>query len=154
MISHFCFLTFNLTKNIPCHGQYMKNFLASKGYLPWRIELYLFLCYSCQVCMVLSKVSCKIESSFVLEIISKSNLSQTISVRSSNLFLRELMLIWPIITWLEFFNLTFCNTLFVLFASLEVFLFRMLLDEIHSQFFVFNNWQYVCSIFPCVWASK
>ena len=47
-------------KRILYHGQYMKKLLISKGYLPWRIELYLLLCYSCQACMVLSKISCKI----------------------------------------------------------------------------------------------
>ena len=138
----------------------MKNLLISKGYLPWRIELYLLLCYSCQTCMVLRKISCKMERlgnkepSFISETISKSTLSQTISVRSSNFFFRELILIWPIITLFEFFNLRFFNTLFSLFASFEVFVFRMLLFEIDSQFFVFNNWECVCSIFLCVWASK
>ena len=37
------------------------NLLTSKRYLPWRIELYLTLCYSCQVCMFLGNISCKIE---------------------------------------------------------------------------------------------
>ena len=48
-------------RSILCHGQYLKNLLISKGYLSWRIGLYLLLSYFCQVCMVLSKTSCKIE---------------------------------------------------------------------------------------------
>ena len=44
--------------------------------------------------------------------------------------------------------------LFSLFASLDVFVFRMLLVGIDSQFFAFDNLEYVGSIFPRVWASK
>ena len=87
---------------------------------------------------------------FASGITSKSNLSQTISVRSSNLFLREMMLVLPIITFSEFFNLKFFNTLFSLFALLDVFVFIMLLVDIGSQFFAFDNLEYVGSIFSCV----
>ena len=39
-------------------------------------------------------------------------------------------------------------------ASLDVFVFRMLLVEIDSRLFAFNNCEYVGSIFSCVWTSK
>lgn len=39
-------------------------------------------------------------------------------------------------------------------ASLDVFVFRMLLVEIDSQLFASNNCEYVGSIFSYVWTSK
>ena len=42
-------------------------------------------------------------------------------------------------TLFEFFYFKFFNMLFSLVGSLEVFVFRVPLVEIDSQFFVFNN---------------
>ena len=143
-------------RDILCHGQYLKNLLISKGYLSWGIGLYLILSYFCQVCMVLSKMSCKIERlGMKNRVLSRKSLVNQLYLQPfqwevQTLFFRELMLIWPIIILFEFFNLKFFNTLFSLFTSFEVFVFRMLLVYIDSQFFVFNNWECVCSIFPYV----
>ena len=57
------------------------------------------------------------------------------------------MLICSNINFSEFFNLKFFSTLFSLFASLDVFLFKMFLVEVASQFFPFVNLEYVGSIF-------
>ena len=51
-------------------------------------------------------------------------------------------------------NLKFFNILFSLFASLDLYVFRMLLVGIDSQFFAFDNLEYVSLDFQCVGASK
>ena len=110
--------------------------------------------------MVLCEISCKIGClgkknwSFVSKTVNKSTLNGTISVMSSNWFLSELMLIWAIITFFEFVNFKFFNTLFSLFVFLDLFIFRILLVEIYSQFFAFDNLEYVGSIFLFVRASR
>ena len=139
----------------------MKNLLISKGYLPWRIELYLFLCYSCQTCIGLSKISCTIERLGMKNrvLFLKSSVNQLyfepFQRQVQTCFLESWCWYDQLyISLFEFFNLNFFNTLFSLFASFESFVLRMLLAVIDWQFFVFNNCECICSIFPCVWAFK
>ena len=48
----------------------------------------------------------------------------------------------------------FFNVLFSLFVLLNVFVFKMLLVGIDSQFFAFDKYEYIGPIFLSVWVSK
>ena len=60
------------------------------------------------------------------------------------------MLIWPIIAFSKFFNPKFLNTLFSMFAPLDVCVYRTLLVGIDPEFFALDILRYVGSVF-CVW---
>ena len=72
----------------------------------------------------------------------------------TNLFLRKLMLIWPIIAFSKFFNPKFLNTLFSMFAPLDSCVYRTLLVEIDPESFALDILKYVGSVFLCVRVSQ
>ena len=64
------------------------------------------------------------------------------------------MLIWPIIAFSKFFNPKFLNTLFSMFAPLDVCVYRTLLVGIDPEFFALDILRYVGSVFLCVSVSQ
>ena len=61
LLAIFCFLRFYSIKKYSLSCSIHQEFINLKRISSLKYRIYLLLCYSCQVCMVLSKISCTIE---------------------------------------------------------------------------------------------
>ena len=152
IISHFCFLRLNSTEKYYLSWSINDEFINLEGISSLTHRIYLLLrffvksvwfwvIFNVKLSIWEWRINLYFGNHWQIDFIS-------------NLFFEDLMFIWPIITFSEIFNLKFSNILFLLLVSLDVFVYRMLLVEIDSRFFAFDNLDYVGSIFRCVWVSK
>ena len=108
--------------------------------------LFLSSLYGFELDFMLNGVSGNVELNFFSETISKSTLSRSISVTSSNLFLR-VDVKRTNYNFLRVFCYSHC-----LLHNMQ-FVFRILLVRIDLNFFTRDDLEYVGAIFLCVWAS-